>query len=245
MRILLAGESWVTYQFHVKGRAAFAAGGYGEGASHLVRYAKAAGHQIDHLPNELAAEDFPRDAATLRAYDVVVLSDLPSDSLLLDDRVLSGEATVDRVHLLAEYVRAGGGLVMVGGYMSFAGHGGQARYGATELADVLPVHIASADDRSERPAGMHPATQLHDHPIAANLAGQWPVILGYNRVSAKDGAETVVTVGDDPLIVAGRAGQGRAVAYTSDLSPHWASTEFMAWPQIETLWLNLLTWAAG
>jgi uncharacterized membrane protein len=245
MRILLAGESWVTYQFHLKGRAAFAVGGYGEGASHLVQYARAAGHEIDHLPNELAAESFPREAASLQAYDVVVLSDLPSDSLLLDDQVLSGTPSVDRVHLLAEYVRGGGGLIMVGGYMSFAGHGGQARYGATELADVLPVHIGSADDRSERPAGVHPAVQLAGHPIVQKLPGQWPPVLGYNRVTAKAGADTIVTVGSDPLIVTAQVGQGRAVAYTSDLSPHWASTEFVAWPLLETLWLNLLTWAGG
>ena len=126
MKVLLAGESWVTYQFHIKGLAAFAAGGYGEGASHLVRYAADGGHQVDHLPNEHVSTGFPRDAAGLKEYDVVVLSDLPSDSLLLDDQILGGSAGADRVHLLAEYVRAGGGLIMVGGYMSFAGHGGQA-----------------------------------------------------------------------------------------------------------------------
>jgi hypothetical protein len=35
------------------------------------------------------------------------------------------------------------------------------------------------------------------------------------------------------------------VAYASDLSPHWASNAFMAWPGLGQLWQNLLTWAAG
>ncbi len=245
MRILLAGESWMTYQLHVKGRAGFTVGGYGEGFEHLRAFAQAAGHEVRVIPNELVARDFPRDPRALADYDVVVLSDLPSDSLLLTDRVLDGTPSADGIAAVCSYVADGGGLVMVGGYMSFAGHGGAARYGSTQLAEVLPVIMSDYDDRCERPAGIVPAVRVPDHPTMAGIEGPWPVLLGYNRVIAKPDAEVVATVGADPLLVVADHGRGRVAAYTSDLSPHWASQGFMGWPLLPTLWTNLLAWTGG
>jgi uncharacterized membrane protein len=245
VKVLLAGESWTTHEIHIKGRASFTQGGYGEGASQLVQLAAEVGHTVEHLPNELVPARFPRSAGDLGAYDVVVLSDLPSDSLLLDDRVMAGEPSVDRLQLLADYVHGGGGLIMVGGYMSFSGHSGQARYGSTVLADVLPVRMSVGDDRAERPAGVEPKVTAPDHETVAGLPDSWPLVLGYNQFTAKPEATVVATVGSDPLLVTGEAGAGRVAAYASDLSPHWASNAFMAWPGLGRLWNGLLTWAAG
>ena len=59
-------------------------------------------------------------------FDVVVLSDVGSNSFLLcDETFLRSERTANRLRVLAEYVERGGGLVMVGGYMSFSGIDGQ------------------------------------------------------------------------------------------------------------------------
>jgi uncharacterized membrane protein len=46
--------------------------------------------------------------------------------------------------------------------------------------------------------------QLADHAIVKGLTGQWPALLGYNRVTPKANAE----------IVAGTYGKGRAVVFT-------------------------------
>ena len=43
--------------------------------------------------------------------------------------------------LLADWVRAGGRLLMVGGYLSFTGIEAKANYRNTPLADVLPVYL--------------------------------------------------------------------------------------------------------
>ncbi|HEY0248667.1 MAG TPA: glutamine amidotransferase [Gryllotalpicola sp.] len=245
MRILLAGESWTTYQLHIKGAAGFATGGYGDGFRHLRDFAVAVGHEVDLLPNELVARDFPRSADALAAYDVVVLSDLPSDSLLLAEGVLDGRPAPDGIDALVAYVAAGGGLLMVGGYMSFAGINGSARYGETELAAVLPVNMSATDDRRERPAGVIPTTVDPDHEVLAGVGGAWPPILGYNRVSVKPEAQTVLMAGADPLLVLGAYGRGRTAAYTSDLAPHWASQDFMVWPALPRLWNNLLNWVGS
>jgi uncharacterized membrane protein len=136
VRVLLAGESWSSYGIHVKGASAYTTAGYEEGAAPLIAALEAHGCDVTYLPNHLAVEQFPYTAEELQqAYDVVVLSDLPADSLLLPRAVfIDGERRPDRMAALADFVEAGGGLLMVGGYMSFAGFDGKARYGATVLA---------------------------------------------------------------------------------------------------------------
>lgn len=64
---------------------------------------------------------------------------------------------------------------------------------------------------------------------------------------AKPDATTVARAGDDPpLLVVGSAGEGRSVAFTSDLAPpHWAPPEFVGWQHYQRLWASILGWAAG
>ena len=37
----------------------------------------------------------------------------------------------------------------------------------------------------------------------------------------------------------------RAVAFASDVAPHWAPPEFMSWPHYADLWASIVRWAAG
>jgi uncharacterized membrane protein len=101
------------------------------------------------------------------------------------------------------------------------------------------------DDRVEVPSGVEPVVHLPDHPIVAGLGVGWPVLLGYNRVRPRDGADLVVGVGEDPLIVAGTHGQGRAVAFTSDCGPHWCPPPFMEWEGYAVMWSQVVGWVAG
>jgi uncharacterized membrane protein len=54
-----------------------------------------------------------------------------------------------------------------------------------------------------------------------------------------------VSVGDDPLIVAGSHGKGRSVAFTSDCGPHWCPPPFVAWEGYARMWQQLAEWVAG
>ena len=87
---------------------------------------------------------------------------------------------------------------MVGGYLTFAGIEGRARWAGTPVEAALPVTIASGDDRVEVPAGPTPAVRLPDHPIAAGLPAPMASLLGYNRVPPKRDAAEVVAVGERP-----------------------------------------------
>jgi uncharacterized membrane protein len=244
-RVLLAGETWFTHGIHQKGFSAYTTGSYEEGYAEFVSALQAGGWDIDHLPNHLAVERFPRTTDELGAYDVVILSDIPADTLLLHpDTFVAGKRTPDRLLALERWVHGGGGLLMVGGYMSFSGFEGKARYQGTPLARVLPVQMLGHDDRIETPEGMTPRATVQQHPILAGLDGEWPHFLGYNRVIPTHG-EVLLTFGEDPLLVVGERQSGRAAAFTSDCSPHWGSPEFMSWPGYSRFWNNLVGWLSA
>jgi uncharacterized membrane protein len=172
-----------------------------------------------------------------------VLSDIGSNSFLLcDETFLRSERTPNRLSVLADYVERGGGLVMVGGYMSFSGIDGRARFGMSPLATVLPVNMLDHDDRIEVPEGLTPNVKVPNHPVIGGTSGEWPPLLGYNRVVAKPDSTVVAQVRGDPLLVVGSVGAGRAVAFTSDLAPHWAPPEFLSWPHYRQLWASIITW---
>ena len=80
---------------------------------------------------------------------------------------------------------------MIGGYMSFSGFEGKAKYQNTALADVLPVTMLGYDDRIESPAGVTPVP-VASHAVLRGIEGQWPPMLGYNRLIAKADATVVL-----------------------------------------------------
>jgi uncharacterized membrane protein len=241
-KILLAGETWISHKIDVKGFSSYSTGSYGEGQTELVEALEAHGHEVVHVANHVAVEEFPWTDAELAAYDVVVLSDISADTLQIHpDCFDRGQRTPDRLRLIADFVERGGGLLMVGGYMSFSGLEGKARYQATPLAEVLPIEMLGYDDRVETCEGIHPV-KVAEHETLAGVEGDWPYFLGYNRLRAKGDASALLEVGPDPMLVVGAHGRGRTAAFASDCSPHWGSPEFLAWPHYGRFWGQLLQW---
>lgn len=244
-RILFAGESWATYGIHTKGSASYTTSGYDEGATVLLGALRDAGFDVTYMRNHEAVEGFPYTAGEIaEKYDAVVLSDIPADSLLLPHAVfVKGERRPNRLRSISRFVEEGGGLLMIGGFMSFAGFEGRGRYAATPLADALPVVMSHHDDRIEEPEGVNPVI-AKDHPILKNMTGGWPYFLGYNRFKAKPASDVLLKAGDDPFLVVGQHGKGRVAAFASDCSPHWGSPEFMAWKHYAPFWAQLAGWLA-
>ncbi len=85
MRVLIAGESWVTHSVHIKGFDSFTTTSYHEGVGPLRSALEAGGHEVSYLPNHLAQSQFPSTEEGLREYDVVILSDIGKNTLLLSD----------------------------------------------------------------------------------------------------------------------------------------------------------------
>jgi uncharacterized membrane protein len=107
------------------------------------------------------------------------------------------------------------------------------------------VTISAADDRAERPEGVHPAVVPPGHPVLDGVPEDWPALLGYNQLTAKSAAQVLVRCDADPLLTVGRHGAGRSAAFASDCAPHWCPPGFMAWPGYDPLWGNLINWLAG
>ena len=246
LRILIAGESWVTHSIHQKGFDSFTTTAYHEGVGPLRDALVWQGAEVVYMPSHVAAREFPSSTADLAVYDVVMLSDIGANTLLLHpDTFERSEPQPDRLAAIRDYVAIGGGLVMVGGYLTFQGIDGKARYAGSPVEEALPVTLQTGDDRIEAPAGTQPVVHAPEHPILEGLPEAWPMLLGYNRVTTKPDATLLVSVGNDPLIVTGGFGQGRAAAFTSDCGPHWCPPPFVAWEGYARMWHNLVRWVAG
>lgn len=251
LKILLAGESWVSAATHYKGFDQFGSVTFHLGAEPLVKALEDAGHAVRYMPAHECATAFPFDAAGLSEWDVVILSDIGANTLLLHPDVwLHGRTVPNRLVAVAEYVRAGGGLAMIGGYFSFQGINGAARFRRTPVEAVLPVECLAWDDRIEVPEGFRAEPTGLEHPILDGLTSEpWPELLGINEVVAKPEAEVLLSAptaqGTHPLLVAGTAGRGRSLAWTSDLGPHWAPDRFVEWPGYGRLWDQAVRWLAG
>jgi uncharacterized membrane protein len=253
-KVLLAGESWVTSTTEYKGWDQFGSVTYHLGADHLVEALRDSPYELVYMPAHLAQRDFPQDMEALGRYAAVILSDIGSNTLLLHpDTWLNSKPTPNRLKLLREYVRGGGALIMMGGYYSFQGINGGARYHKTPVEEVLPVTILPYDDRVEVPEGFKPEIVAGegDHPILRGLSSDWPVLLGYNEVQLKQDegvhllARTPADVGGHPLLVTGVYGEGRTLAWTSDVGPHWLPDEFARWKGYARLWKQALDWLTG
>jgi uncharacterized membrane protein len=246
-RILIAGESWMTTSTHVKGVDEFTVHSYTEGVGPLRDALTARGHEVVHLPAHRVPTEFPGDGPTLSGYDLVVLSDIGANSIQLAPGVFErGEPGQDRLAALRDWVGTGGALLMIGGYLSFSGFQARAAFRQTVLADVLPVNMLAEDDRVECPAGAVPVVVDAGHAALGGAGASWPLLLGYNRVIAKDGAEVPALINDDPLVALAPYGSGRAAAFTSDCSPHWAPAEFCErWPGYADLFDGLVRWLVG
>lgn len=246
MNVLLIGESWFTYSVHQKGFDSFQTSEYVEGAGEFIAGLTESGHEVDYIPSHKITACMPATAQELESYDAVVISDVGSNTFLLGEATFKhSQVTDNKLEALRDYVGGGGGLVMVGGYMSFSGIDARARYGHTPLADVLPVRMLDIDDRVEVPQGIKPIVVDSTHAALDGVGGvEWPHVLGYNQVTATKGARVLVDCGADPLLVVGSYEQGRAAAFTSDLAPHWAPPDFVAWKGYRLLWNSLLRWLA-
>jgi uncharacterized membrane protein len=245
LSILLAGETNATASLILKGFRAYALSGYEEDQAPLENALVSEGHRVTFLRNHEATIKFPSSLEALDEYDVVILSDIGADTLLLHpDTFQRSQITPTRLGLLADFVRGGGGLLMVGGYMSFGGLDGMAHYANTLLADVLPVVISPFDDRVEAPEGISPIATDTDHPVMANMPREFPPFLGYNRFAAKPGAQVLMKIRSDPFLVIMGVEKGRSAAFASDCAPHWAMPRYLGAQFYAPFWSGLIRWLA-
>ncbi len=175
----------------------------------------------------LALTRIPDTADVVDAFDVFLIGDLSATHL--------PPATMQ---LIQQRVRAGAGLLMMGGYHSL-GPGG---YAGTAIEELLPVYLGGPD--------IGQATELfqprltpegRQHPIFANIGSFFaaeeggdaavplPLLGGCVKVSGTKPSASVLLVHPDikvagsPMAVMAvhRMGEGRAAALTVDTTRNW------------------------
>lgn len=246
-KILLVGESWVSNATHYKGWDQFSSTTFHLGADELIDSLDSSLFQVDYMTSQVAAEKFPSKISDLQKYSSVIFSDIGSNTILLHPKVwIEGETFVNRLKLVKEYVQLGGSFLMVGGYLSFQGINGAARYRNTPIEEILPVEILPYDDRIEIPEGFNVIINQEEHEILDGLSGKWPPLLGFNEVIPKKDSHTIISTpesaGSHPLLVIGSFGSGKTMAWTSDIGPHWVSKEFLDWKGYKDLWNKIFHW---
>lgn len=192
-------------------------------ASYLAGILTHAGRPFVYVPSDRP----PPDEVFADGIGLYVLSDYPS-------------ARLDAGHWrrLTARLDAGAGLLMLGGWESFHGLGGD--WDRTPLAPYLPVEMLAVDDRRNWPCAIL-IREAAAHPVLAGLSfAQPPSIGGYNEFRPRPGA-TVVLEGERvlatrsgdgfafashgrlPLLVTSTSGPRRACLAT-DVAPHWVGS---------------------
>ncbi len=131
----------------------------------------------------------------IMALDAVVLNNVPAEAL-----------GPEGLALLRDYVRHGGGLLVLGGWFAYGG----GHYAESPLAEMLPVRCGRPFDIRWHKSGL----ALRAAPGAAWLAGtrlaEKPQALWLHELPGiKPGARVAMMAGDRPFLVAGTYGQGR------------------------------------
>jgi uncharacterized membrane protein len=246
-RILLAGETFSISQSVAIGYDTLRSNAYANGARPFLAAVRGNGYDVEHLASERCEAEFPQRMQDLSAYSAVILSDIGALSLLFSAETRAGRPSPNRLVLLHDWVHQGGGLMMAGGYNSFQGMMGTARYHDTPLEDCLPVSCSPYADGLEVPEGLAPHV-FAPHPIVNGLDQLWPPVLGLNKVVLKtgDGCQMLTAAAyrgkQYPLLAVRHFGKGRTLAWMSDIGPHWMSQDFMTSPIYTQLMRNMVAW---
>jgi uncharacterized membrane protein len=189
--------------------------------------------------HEPARPDFDAELVPGK-YDVIILGDLPAEFLSRDQH-----------RLLAESVRRGAGLMMLGGRSSF-GDGGWA---GSEIADVLPVEIHPGDGQLEPEGGIKVVPNplgldsyvLRVASTRAESQRLWeslPPIGGANRFDEKRAARVwALSPQGDPLIVAQDVGKSRTLAFGGETWPWYRYSDESRLLHLN-FWRNTILWLA-
>ena len=206
------------------------------GALQFIAALNEGGYAVTQLSVDECGEHFPLSVAEMGRYGALVLSDVGALSLLLTLSARGGNLGTDRLQMLSDWVATGGGLVMAGGYMSFLGLDGLARYYETPKDDRQPDQSRPNSDGLEAPAGLVPLVLMPHHPVLRDIGTSWPPLLGMNKTEYRNGASAVQIIAECtylerrfPLLATRTFGKGRFLVWFCVFVFYWLSQAFASW----------------
>jgi uncharacterized membrane protein len=190
----------------------------------------------------------------LRTFDVIIFQNFDYQVFQPYPRGFGNYLRNVRRHVL----QSGAGFVMIGGDQSFdRGH-----YSGTAVEDILPVTLKPAGGEVDLGAFQARLTSVgRRHPITRveetaednqHVWPQMPELDGSHVLSPNDRAVGVLVenpeAGDAPVVVLGRAGEGRTLALTTDETWRWgfqAAGRGVGNRVYLSFWRNALRWLVG
>ena len=204
--------------------------------------------------DDLELNSIPDGPEMLDTFDVFMIGDL-------DSTYFRGS----QMELVRERVRAGAGLIMMGGYRSL-GPGG---YASTPIEELLPVVVGDREvGQIEVPFQPQLTVEGRQHPIFANIAPFFPTaeapaeveglppLEGSVRVQRAKPTATVLAIHPDeltsddaamPVVAVQPFGNGRAAVFTGDTTRNWQQTLRSLDRETPFLrfWGQMIRWLAG
>lgn len=244
IKVLYAGDEVTLVTTYIKGMSAWTDAVIHSEAGHMLKALRDDPEiEVDYIPTSKAQREFPNDFSP---YDVVIYSDIGTDTIIMyEDRFLNCPMGASRLHSLQQFVKGGGGLAGIGGWLSFGGIYGMGKWHNTPLEQILPVTCHPWDDRVELSEGMKPTIVDANHPIIKGTDWEGAPLLfsGYNQVEMKPEGKLLAEHDGDPIIVAGTYGEGRTMILASDCAPHWGRG-FVDWEGSKSFSTNVVKWLA-
>ena len=115
LKILFVGESCFFTQTEYKGVDHFCETNYNASAVIMQAMFEELGHSFTHIPCHMVSRMYPRTLEELQQYDVILFSDIGTNTfLLLPEMVKTGNRIVNLLALTKQYVEQGGGFGMIG-----------------------------------------------------------------------------------------------------------------------------------
>jgi uncharacterized membrane protein len=246
VKILYAGDYALITHTYVKGMNSWTSGeAFDERHFVMDVLNSIEGFETEYMPTPYISRNFPQTLEEMKQYDVIIISDVGTDTLLMYPDIFKIPMGPNRLELLAQYVKDGGGLMTVGGWMSYGGQMGQGKYHKTKLEEILDIEASPYDDRVEVPEGLRYNPVAPDHPLIKGL--EWDtsplLFLGYNRFKANDPDKVIAEWNGDPMLVVNTYGKGRTVAFASDIAPHWGQG-FVNWKNNRLFWETTMKYLA-
>ncbi|MDY0168732.1 MAG: glutamine amidotransferase [Thermoguttaceae bacterium] len=200
--------------------------------------------------SDIAFDAIPTDQEAFDQFDVFILGDLDSSFLRPAQQAM-----------IARRIRAGAGLVMLGGYNSL-GPGG---YAGTELGELLPVRLGSRDiGQITEPFLPVLSPEGVRHPIFANIVNFFPsrsaearesglpLLDGCTRVEGPKPTATVLatlTAEEDamPVLAVHPVDKGRVAVFCGDTTRKWQQGPRALGQDSPFLqfWGQMVRWLAG
>ena len=187
---------------------------------------------VDATEENNTLSGYPEKFEELCKYDAVILINADASWFQLQGRIR-----------LRDFVKAGGGLLVLGGNFSL----GQGQFSGTFLEDLLPVTVAETKDvqPSEKPLPLKPGKSLAGS-LPADLWKDPACLYWRHIVKPKTGANVDLLAGNEPVLFSGGFGKGRVVVFTGTVlgepvaheQPFW---QWNGWPQVMG---RMISWLA-